>query len=128
MAQLGLRPALVSAVGDDGTGSAMLSQAAAEGIDVSWVARPSGTSTCLIVSVVDGGGWRYLESLPPGTQVSTDDIDRADPALRGAGTVVIQLQQPAPAVLAARRGRQHGCCVVLDGAPSAVATNVYRFG
>jgi ribokinase len=64
------------------------------------------------------GGWRYLEHIPPAVLVTPGDIQHAAPAFGDAGTVVIQLQQPARTALAAAAlGRQRGCRVVLDGAP-----------
>jgi hypothetical protein len=70
------------------------------------------------VSLVEACGWRYLEHIPSAVLVTPDDIQRAAPAFGDAGTVVIQLQQPAQTALAAAAlGRQHGCRVVLDGAP-----------
>jgi hypothetical protein len=117
MAQLGLHVSLVAAVGDDEAGGRLLDQAAADGIDISAVARRPGAPTALIVSIVEAGGWRYLEHIPPAVLLSSDDIQRAAPAFRSAGTVVIQLQQPAQAALAAAGlGRRCGCRVVLDGA------------
>src|SRR5215469_6843420 len=52
LAQLGMRPALVAAAGDDRAGTAMLRQAGRDGIDVSATARRPGTRTGLIVDVV----------------------------------------------------------------------------
>jgi sugar/nucleoside kinase (ribokinase family) len=55
----------------------------------------------------------------PAALVTPGDIKRAASAFHGAGTVVIQLQQPPPTALAAAKlGRQCQCCVVLDGAPA----------
>jgi ribokinase len=122
MSQLGLSATLIAAVGDDETAGYLLAQAAADGIDTSWVARRTRTPTGVIVSVVDHGGWRYLEYLPPETLVGPEDIEHAEPAFRAAGIVVIQLQQPPQAALAAARlGRRCGCLVVLDGAPAKAA-------
>jgi ribokinase len=118
MAQLGLDVSLIAAVGDDEAGGRLLEQAAADGIDTSGVTRRAGAPTALIVSLVEAGGWRYLEHIPPAVLITPGDIQRAAPAFRDAGTVVIQLQQPAQTALAAAAlGRQRGCRVVLDGAP-----------
>jgi ribokinase len=79
-----------------------------------------GLDVSLIAAVGDdeAGGWRYLEHIPPAVLVTPGDIQRAAPAFDYAGTVVIQLQQPAQTALAAAAlGRQRGCRVVLDGAP-----------
>jgi len=118
LAQRGLCPALLGAVGDDPAADWLLGQAAADGIDTKWVARRRGAESGLIVSVVGPDGWRYLESLPTQVLVSPGDVALAEPAIAAAGTIVIQLQQPGPAALAAAEtGRRCGARVVLDGAP-----------
>ncbi|HEY2263905.1 MAG TPA: PfkB family carbohydrate kinase [Streptosporangiaceae bacterium] len=119
VAQLGLPVTLVGAVGDDEAAIGLLRQAAADGIDTSLIARRPHTASGLIVSIVDADGWRYLEDLPTAVQVSCADVDRAALAIQAAGTVVVQLQQPAASALAAAElGRRAGCRVILDGAPA----------
>src|SRR5579875_2120037 len=123
MAELGMSVSLVAAAGDDETGSRLLQQAAADGIDTAWVTRSPGVPTGLIVSIVDDEGWRYLEYLPPAVLIGVPHVEAAEPAFRAAGTVAVQLQQPADTALAAAMlGRRHGCRVVLDGAPSDPAS------
>jgi ribokinase len=119
MAMLGLRPALVGVVGDDGAGADVLAVAAADGIDTTAVVRREHTRTGLIVDVVDGDGrWRYLQDLPPEVLLTRADVDAAADVLRAAPVVVAQLQQPFEAVCAAaEHGRSAGATVVLDGAP-----------
>lgn len=120
LAQLGMRPALVAAAGDDEVAGRLLRRAAADGIDVSCVVRRAGARTALIVSVVDPGGWRYLEDIPDATLATEEDVAAATGLAEGAGTMLIQLQQPPAVTLAAAAlGRQAGCRVVIDGAPAA---------
>jgi ribokinase len=120
LVQLGLRVSLLSAVGDDPAGEWLLGHAAADGIDTTWVARRPGAESGLIVSAVGPDGWRYVESLPAQVLVSPGDVALAEPAIRKADTMVIQLQQPGAAALAAAQaGRRAGARVVLDGAPEA---------
>lgn len=94
LVQLGLRVSLLSAVGDDPAGEWLLGHAAADGIDTTWVARRPGAESGLIVSAVGPDGWRYVESLPAQVLVSPGDVALAEPAIRKADTMVIQLQQP----------------------------------
>ena len=94
LVQLGLRVSLLSAVGDDPAGEWLLGHAAADGIDTTWVARRPGAKSGLIVSAVGPDGWRYVESLPAQVLVSPGDVALAEPAIRKADTMVIQLQQP----------------------------------
>ncbi|OZM82497.1 PfkB family carbohydrate kinase [Pseudonocardia sp. MH-G8] len=119
LAQLGCRPALVGVVGDDRHADEVLARAVADGIDTRAVVRCPGTRTGLIIDVVDGGGrWRYLQDLPEAVLLTAADVAAAAPAFTTADAVVVQLQQPLPAVCAAAdRGRRAGATVVLDGAP-----------
>ncbi|MEU4692574.1 PfkB family carbohydrate kinase [Actinoplanes sp. NPDC023714] len=117
LAQLGARPVLIAVRGDDRVGEELIAQAERDGIDVGYVACREGVATGLIVEALDaGGGWRYLQHLPEEVLLTEADIDAAAPALRAADAVLVQLQQPGPAALAAARyGREGGALVVLDG-------------
>ncbi|MDI6103444.1 PfkB family carbohydrate kinase [Actinoplanes sp. NEAU-A12] len=119
LAQLGMFPALVAVCGTDPAGDELLAQAHRDGVDVSMVARRSGAPTGLIVEALDGAGhWRYLQHLPEPMLLTAADVDRAAGRLRAAGAVLVQLQQPPAATLAAaRHGRAGGALVVLDGVP-----------
>jgi ribokinase len=118
LAQLGVRPSLVAVAGDDVIGDVLLDQARRDGIDVRAVVRRAGTLTGLIDELLeDGGHWRYVEHLPPPVLLTEDDVVRARDVIAAAGAVLVQLQQPAEAALAAARiGREAGKLVVLDGA------------
>ncbi|RQW95550.1 carbohydrate kinase, partial [Micromonospora globispora] len=104
LAQLGVRVGLLGAVGQDEVGDRLLGRARSDGIDVSPVLRREGTPSALIVDVVDARGhWRYLEDIPAETLLTEADVAGAEDALRAAQAVVVQLQQPLPAALAAAR-------------------------
>ncbi|WNM38324.1 PfkB family carbohydrate kinase [Micromonospora halotolerans] len=119
LAQLGVRVGLLGVVGEDEVGDRLLGQARSDGIDVAPVLRRPGTPSALIVDVVDARGrWRYLEDIPEATLLTEADVTGAAGVLRAARAVVVQLQQPLPAALAAaRHARAAGRLVVLDGAP-----------
>jgi ribokinase len=120
LAQLGAPVALVAVAGGDDVGDHLVAQAARDGIDVTGVARRDGEPSALIVEVLEaGGGWRYLQHIPPGTLLTPADVRKADALFEGAAAVLVQLQQPPRAALAAaRRGRDAGALVVLDGVPA----------
>ncbi|HLH46266.1 MAG TPA: PfkB family carbohydrate kinase, partial [Acidimicrobiales bacterium] len=122
-AQLGARVGLLGVVGDDAVGDQLLATAAADGIDTASVARRVDAPTGLIVDVVDDRHrWRYLEHRPEALWVTAGDVAAAEPAIRVAASTVVQLQQPAPAALAAARlARDAGGRVVLDGAVGGAA-------
>ncbi|MEU4420098.1 PfkB family carbohydrate kinase [Actinoplanes sp. NPDC024001] len=119
LAQLGAAPALVAVRGDDLIGDELVAQARRDGIDVSAVVCRAGTLTGLIVEALDSdGNWRYLQHLPEPMLLTADDVAAAEPVFHGAQAVLVQLQQPGAAALAAARlGRAQGALVVLDGAP-----------
>ncbi|MDF2827728.1 MAG: putative kinase, pfkB family carbohydrate kinase family [Mycobacterium sp.] len=117
LAQLGVETALIGVVGDDVQGTALLRQAARDGIDVGCVARRGPTA--LLLDVVDGGATRLLvEDVPQTSLVTVDDLDRCSTLFRTADAVSIQSQQPAATVLAAaRHASRLGARVLVDGAP-----------
>jgi ribokinase len=120
LAQLGMRPALAGAVGEDDIGQHLLIQARRDRVDVSAVVRRPGTRTALIVNIVDSTGqWRYLEDIPDETLLAEADVMSARHLLLAGRWVSVQLQQPPGAALAAVTEAYHaGCQVVLDGAPA----------
>ncbi|MCW3841594.1 PfkB family carbohydrate kinase [Micromonospora yasonensis] len=119
LAQLGVRVGLLGVVGEDEVGDRLLGQARSDGIDVAPVLRRPDTPSALIVDVVDARArWRYLEDIPEATLLTEADVADAEGVLQAAQAVVVQLQQPLPAVLAAARcARTADRLVVLDGAP-----------
>lgn len=121
--RLAVTAGLVGVVGADGAGEDVLAQAERDGIDVSGVVRRPGAGTALLVDVVEPGGVRrLLEHVPAEVLLRPDDVRAAAPLLRSARMVVLQLQQPGPAVLAALRlAREVGARVVADGAPPDAA-------
>ncbi|MFC4855387.1 PfkB family carbohydrate kinase [Actinophytocola glycyrrhizae] len=114
LAQLGVPVALLGVVGDDPVADDLLARARGDGVDVSPVVRRAGTSTGLIVSLLDAHGqWRYVEDLPEPVLLTEDDVLLA---ARPSRCTVVQLQQPSAAALAAVR--QAAGLVVLEGAPA----------
>lgn len=120
LAQLGARVGLLGVVGEDEVGDRLLGQARSDGVDVAPVLRRAGTPSALIVDVVDARArWRYLADIPEATLLTEADVVGARAMLRAARAVVVQLQQPPAAALAAARcAREAGRLVVLDGAPA----------
>jgi len=119
LAQLGVRPRLVAVAGEDVIGDVLLDQARRDGIDVAAVVRRRGALTGLIAEVLDADGqWRYVQHLPEDVLLTEDDVTAARAVIGGADAVLVQLQQPPAAALAAARiGHDAGRLVVLDGAP-----------
>ncbi|QTR04310.1 bifunctional hydroxymethylpyrimidine kinase/phosphomethylpyrimidine kinase, partial [Saccharothrix algeriensis] len=107
--QLGASATVVGVVGDDEVGRGLVDRLRADGVDTSAVARRGRSA--LIVDVVCDGRWRYLQDLPDSSLVRPEDV--RTPAVADADAVVVQLQQPADAALAAVRHASG--LVVLDG-------------
>ncbi len=115
LAQLGVRPSLIAVAGDDVIGDVLLDQARRDGIDVSGVVRRRGVLTGLIVEILSGAKYRYIEHLP---LLTVADVEQRAEQIRQKDAVLVQLQQPADvAAVAARIGHDAGRLVVLDGAP-----------
>ena len=118
--QLGVGVGLVGVVGADGPGDGVLGEAGRDGIDLTGVVRRPGAATALLVDVVEPQGVRrLLEHVPADVLLRPEDVRAAEPLLRSARLVLLQLQQPGPAVVEALRiARQVGARVVADGAPA----------
>ena len=116
LAQLGVRPSLIAVAGDDVIGDVLLDQARRDGIDVAGVVRRNGGLTGLIVEILTGGEYRYIEDVP---MLTVAEVQERAERIRRADAVLVQLQLPAEvAAAAARIGHEAGRLVVLDGAPS----------
>jgi ribokinase len=123
LSQLGVPVAVVGVVGDDPVGTDLLAACARDGIDTAAVTRRPDTASALMVDVVTGDGrWRYLESVPESALLTPGDVAPAADLLHRASTVVLQLQQPADAVLAALEHLCRNCRVIMDGVPDDTTT------
>ena len=119
LARLGVSAALFGVVGDDDVGADLLAQARWAGIDMSWVVRRPNTASGLIVELLDGAGrCRCLEDLAAPVRLTRSDVVARAEQLTRSRAVLVHLQQPPDAALAAAAlGRRAGRRVVLDGAP-----------
>lgn len=110
------RVTLVAVLGTDASGDHAFADAVDSGLDTTHMVRRGRTA--LLVDLVERDGHRrLLEDVPSDSQLAPADVHAAAGAIRTADTVVLQLQQPADALLAAiRSARDAGARVVLDGA------------
>ncbi len=123
LSQLGVPVAVVGVVGDDQVGENLLAQCTRDGIDTSAVTRRPDTESALMVDVVTPDGqWRYLESVPGPALLTPADHRHAGEMLGKASTVILQLQQPAAAILAALDRVPPDCRVIMDGVPEDEST------
>jgi ribokinase len=119
--RLGAAVTMVGAVGDDDLGAQLRQNLADEGVDVQAVRtdpdRPSGVA----LIVVQAGGENTI-TVAPGANgaLGPEDADAAGRALETADALLLQLETPVPASLAAARAaRARGRLVVVNTAPLA---------
>lgn len=113
-ARLGLRAALVGAVGDDAEADGALAPLRAAGVSLDGVRRVAGASTrCawILVDAADGErtvvAWR-----DPALALAPRHLSRA--AVAGARALLLDAEDPDAAVWAAARAREAGVPSVLD--------------
>jgi ribokinase len=119
--RLGARVALVGAVGDDDLGGQVRAGLEAEGVDVRAVRTVPGRPSGVALIVVQAGGENTI-TVAPGSNGSLgpDDAAAAADALRTADALLLQLETPVAASLAAARAaRAAGRLVVVNTAPLA---------
>jgi ribokinase len=117
--RLGADVRLVGVVGTDAFGGTLLERLHAERVDASDVTRSSTAPTGVALIVVDADGENMI-TLAPGAnhELTGDRLERLGSALSGADALLVQLEVPVTAVLAAAHAaKQAGVPVVLNAAP-----------
>jgi ribokinase len=120
-ARAGAHVALVGAVGADDLGDEALRELAAEGVDVSAVARLGGVATGVAAIVVDEAGENQIAvASGANAELAGETVERALPGLlAGSGVVLLGHEVPEAAVLAGvRAARAAGWGAVLNPAPA----------
>jgi ribokinase len=118
-ARMGAVTRFVGRVGDDVLGARLAGGLAAAGVDTSGLATVAGTPTGVALIVVDGTADNRIV-VAPGANATMEgtDLDGLRTALDGAAVLLLQLEVPMPAVVAAARlARQRGVTVIVDPAP-----------
>lgn len=119
IARLGTPVALVSRVGADTRGDAMVEALRTAGVDTRHVARDAARATGVALIGVDGSGEKQILTAPGANQgLSESDIDTAQATIAFAKVLVVGLEVPLPAVAAALRlAKAAGAKTILDPAP-----------
>lgn len=120
-ARLGAQVTLVAKVGRDMLGDQSADNFAREGIVCDYLLRDADQATGVALILVDDQG-ENLISVAPGANfaLSADEVRSAEPALRGADILLLQLEVPIGAVrTAAELAAAAGVRVVLNPAPAA---------
>ncbi|MGQ9926625.1 MAG: ribokinase [Chloroflexaceae bacterium] len=127
-ARLGAPTRMVGRVGDDAFGAELRASLRAAGVDERDVLTSSGPSGAALIAVDDAG--RNTIIVVPGANgaIGPADITRLEAALMGARVLLLQLEIPPEAVIAAAdAARRAGVPVILDPAPAhELPTELYR--
>lgn len=118
--RLGGTVSMIGCVGEDAFGTALAQGLADEGIDVTTVDVRGGQASGVALITVDDAGENTIVVVPGANgTLGEADIARADAVIASATVLLLQLEVPMPAVVAAARlARQAGVCVVLNAAPA----------
>ena len=120
VARLGAPTAMVGRVGDDAFGRKLLQSLDAAGVATSGVAIDEGSPTGVAAIAVDQAGQNTIVVVS-GTngQVGDGDVDRLRSQLLPGDLLLLQLEVPLPAVIAAAQAAKIcGVTVMLDPAPA----------
>jgi ribokinase len=121
-ARLGGRVHMIGRVGDDAYGRQLRAGLKREGIDVRHVQTTPGVPTGCATILVDRRGENSIVVTPGANGLLTPaDIDSAEPLIRRAAIVVMQLEVPLLTILHANSlCRRLGVCTIVDPAPVPV--------
>jgi ribokinase len=119
-ARLGAPTRMVGRVGGDVFGAALRAGLAADGVDVAGVLVDAGAASGVALIQVDHAGENTIVVAPgANAALGAPDLARLETALEGARVLLLQLEVPLDAVLAAARlARARGVTVLLDPAPA----------
>ncbi|HWQ13220.1 MAG TPA: ribokinase [Roseiflexaceae bacterium] len=118
-ARLGAPTRMVGRVGQDVFAPALRESLAAAGAEISGVLETPGPSGVAVIAVDDAAENTIVVVPGANGTVGIEDVARLEAALAGARVLLLQLEVPVEAVLAAAQAaRRRGVTVVLDPAPA----------
>lgn len=119
-ARLNVPTRLVARVGGDSFGPQLRQNLSIAGVDISAVFTDAGTSSGVALIAVDDTAQNAIIFVHGANgRVNQSDVDRLEPVLSGAKVLLLQLEVPLEASLAAARlARRQGLTVILDPAPA----------
>ena len=112
---------MVGRVGNDGYGEWLVEQLRDGGVDTDHVSRDNNAATGMAFINLDASGQNQIVIVGgANAAVSPDDLSASADLFADAGYVLLQLETPMPAVVAAARmAKASGAEVILDPAPAA---------
>jgi ribokinase len=118
-ARLGATTRLVGRVGEDVFGSALRASLESYGVETAAVVANPGPSGVAIITVDDSAENTIIVAPGANNLIGAEDIVRLETALAGAQVLLLQLEVPYDAVLAAAQAaKRQGIFVILDPAPA----------
>lgn len=119
-ARYGAKVMMIGAVGDDSHGPKLRQTLEADGVDCTHLQTRPGQSTGLgLITVADGGENTIVVASGANATLTEADIDAAGDVVRGSDVLLMQLEVPHQAnIAAAAMARKAGRVVVLNAAPA----------
>lgn len=119
-ARLGARVRMIGRVGVDAFGEALLTAAQNDGVDTTFVQHDPVHPTGVALITLDAHGQNTIVVAPGANmQVSEADVERAESVFAGADALLMPLECPLEAVMAATRlARKYGVKIILNPAPA----------
>lgn len=119
-AKLGIPTYLVGCVGEDAQGAYLMQTADKYGLDTKYVKMltdvPSGMG---VISALDDGSVHASIVRGANYSVTREDIDAAEPVMREAAIVILQMEIPVEInEYAIKKAKECGCKVLLNAAPA----------
>ncbi|MCU0523216.1 MAG: ribokinase [Elainella sp. Prado103] len=120
VARLEIPTALIGRVGGDAFGETLLNGLVSSGVDCQGVLIDRTTHSGVAIITVDDASENNIVIVPGANgHVDATDVDRLPAILSGAKVLLLQLEVPLPAVVAAAKvAKQAGLTVILDPAPA----------
>lgn len=111
---------MVGRVGADGFGAELRQSLVSAGVDVAGVQiDPAASSGVAMIAVNDKAQNNIIVIPGANGRVDQTDVERLDQQMTGSGFLLLQLEVPLPAVIAAAKlARQRGLTVILDPSPA----------
>lgn len=119
VARLGVPTQMIGRVGGDAFGQELLASLQANGVECDRVRVDPATASGIAVIAVDDRGENHIILIPGANgRVGMAEVDRLQNSLPGASCLLLQLEVPLNAVVAAATAAQQaGVKVILDPAP-----------
>jgi len=119
-ARLGADVSMVGRVGDDSFGERLIQNLNQANVDTKHIIHDPDAATGIALIVVDESGQNSIVvSSGANGQLSPEDVNRGENAIRAANILLLQLEVPLDAVLqGAKLAKHHGVATILNPAPA----------